>query len=76
MATIRAIHMKYTIVKIFSASIILSIFSTLRVLAQDPYLVHVGDSRFELSTTVPSGETPEGTFSYVPIIGIQCLASQ
>ncbi|KAL8826321.1 MAG: hypothetical protein Q9191_003872 [Dirinaria sp. TL-2023a] len=35
----------------------------------EPRLVHIGEIRFEIGETSLGGETPSGTFLYVPILG-------
>lgn len=35
----------------------------------EPRLVHIGDIRFEIGDASLAGDTPRGTFLYVPIIG-------
>ncbi|KAL9629229.1 MAG: hypothetical protein Q9164_006967 [Protoblastenia rupestris] len=35
----------------------------------EPRLVHIGDIRFEIGDTSLAGDTPRGTFLYVPITG-------
>lgn len=35
----------------------------------EPRLVYIGDIRFEIGETSLAGDTPRGTFLYVPIIG-------
>lgn len=35
----------------------------------EPRLVHIGEIRFDIGETTLAGETPRGTFLYIPIIG-------